>query len=555
MSSSTPFGPSGASDQASEGGTEYLGDTEPAGSGGGGRKWPVLGGAALAVAGVVGLGGWAAVTLMSGGSQPAEAVPANAFGYVSLDLDPSASQKIEAFKILKKFPGIEKELEIDSQDDLRQVVFEQIQEESRCEDLDYDKDVAPWIGDRIALAGVPAGKDKAAPLVALQVTDQEAAAKGITALAECGEVGEDFGFAFAEDYVLVSDSERHAESFVAAAGEASLADDPQFQKWTEKAGEPGIVTMYAAPGAMRFLFDMQSDMTADLMAEGMPPEAMREAQAEIDRMNEKIGSLYENVKGMAAVIRFEGGAVEAEFAMDELPEELSWATGAGPSNVTDLPAGTAAAFSAGLPEGWLDGYVGLMQDVMGDELPPMDQLWADLEAQTGLALPEDIETLLGDSVSIAVDEKLDFEEVGQDPAGVLAGIRVTGDSEEITRVVDKVKAAIGPDSDMVVVEEGAGVVAIGLNRDYVSTLSEKGSLGDDATFQDAVPNAERTASVGYVDFAAVDQWVEQAMKAEGNIGPDEKKVLDNLEPLAAAGISSWIEDDGTIKGLYRITTD
>ncbi|MGH3330861.1 MAG: DUF3352 domain-containing protein, partial [Nocardioidaceae bacterium] len=532
MSSNSPFDSGDEAGNGPEGGPEFLGTAEPgdtgSGSGGSSKKWPILGVAALAVAGVVGLGGWAAVTLLSGGAQPSEAIPANAIGYVSLDLDPSASQKIEAFKILNKFPGIEKELKVSSQDDLRKWVFEKMQEESTCENLDYGKDIEPWIGDRIALAGVPAEKDskKPSPLVALQVSDQEAAEKGINALAECGDAGEDFGFAFAEDYVLISDSKKHAESFVAAAAEASLADDAQFQKWTERVGDPGIITMYAAPGAMEAMFDLQSNMVDEFSSvAGSEEQAMLEAQSEMERMNEKMRSLYKDFKGAAAVVRFEDGAVELEAVMDGMPKEFSWAMGGGTSNVTALPAGTGAAFSMGVPEGWVDGYVGLMQDLMGDEMPPMDRMWAELEAETGLTLPEDIETLLGDSVSVAVDEELDFEKATQDPTSILGGLRVTGDPAEITKVVDKIKAAIGPDAEMLVVEEGDGAVALGLNRDYVGTLAEKGSLGDDATFQDAVPDAERATSVLYVDFDAVDRWVQQAIEAEGNIGPDEKKVI------------------------------
>ena len=67
-----------------------------------GRRTVLVAAAAVAVVAAVGVGAYGVVQLMSGGSSPATAVPADAVGYVSIDLDPSASQKIEAFKILRK---------------------------------------------------------------------------------------------------------------------------------------------------------------------------------------------------------------------------------------------------------------------------------------------------------------------------------------------------------------------------------------------------------------------------------------------------------------------
>lgn len=541
-------------------GPEYL--EEPAADSprsGRGRRAAVLGLAAAGVAGVVALGGWAAVSLMSDGTQPAEAIPADALGYASLDLDPSASQKIEAIKILKKFPGLEKEMDISSQDDLRRWVFEKAQEEGECKELDYDEDVAPWIGDRIAFAAMPGEKDgdPATPLLALQVTDEEAASKGISALAECGEAGEDFGFAFSGDYALISDSEEHAESLAAAAEEASLADDASFQKWTERVGDPGIVTMYAAPGAIDAMFDMQGDLTEKLspMA-GAEEQALLEAQSEMERMNERLKEMYEDFSGMAGVVRFEDGAMEAEFATESSLESTGMKfTPETTIDVTSLPSGTAAVLGLGLPEDWADSYLDMLGKITGDE-QAMDQMLAQAEAQTGLEIPEDLERLLGDGVAVALDEDLNIEAASTDPMAIPAGIRVSGDPQEITAAVDKIKRALGPQSEALVVEEGDGVVALGLDPDYVKGLAADGDLGSDASFQDVVPDADRANSVFYLDIDEVEGWVIQAMQQGGQIGPDEKKVLDNLAPLRALGVSSWIEEEGNAGGvLLRLSTE
>ena len=57
---------------------------------------------------VVGGGAWAAMSFFQQGSQPAEALPSTTIAYASVDLDPSGSQKIDAFKTLEKFPAFKR---------------------------------------------------------------------------------------------------------------------------------------------------------------------------------------------------------------------------------------------------------------------------------------------------------------------------------------------------------------------------------------------------------------------------------------------------------------
>ena len=101
---------------------EYLG-SEPAPAPRRPRQRVLLAGAVLGVA-AVGVGGWGMAQLMAGGDDPSSAVPGIAVGYVAVDLDPSASQKIEALRMLKKFPAIDEELDLGVRDDIRRWVFE-----------------------------------------------------------------------------------------------------------------------------------------------------------------------------------------------------------------------------------------------------------------------------------------------------------------------------------------------------------------------------------------------------------------------------------------------
>jgi hypothetical protein len=384
------------------------------------------------------------------------------------------------------------------------------------------------------------------------VTDAEAAKAGIERLAECGEAGADYGVAISGDYALVSDSQAHADALAASVEEGTLADDADFQKWTERVGDPGIVTMYAAPGALGALHDMQAAMPDELS--GMPGGRMNPMFPQPDEaaMDKRLEQMAEDFEGMAGVIRFEDGAVEAEFAGESTPEDLM--TPDDRTGVTELPESTALALGVSLREGWAQQYVDLLGQMMGAG-GSVDQMLAQAEAMTGLELPEDIERLFGDGFALAVDRDLDVAGASQDPAAVPAGIRVSGDPAEIKAVVAKIKAAIGPQADVLVVEEGDGVVAFGLAADYVRELAGEGALGDQATFQSVVPEADNAGALLFLDFDAVEQWVAQGMEQSGQAGPTERRVQENIAPLRALGLSASVDDDGSERALLRLSTD
>ena len=553
---------------------EYLGEDPPAPSGGGrSRRTPVLGLSAAAVVGLASVGGWAAVSLMSGGAQPAEAVPANALAYVSLDLDPSASQKLEAIRILEKFPVVDEELGLDATDDLRKWVFSE-SDLSSCTGVDYEKDVAPWIGKRAALAVLPAANAKGTPdpVMALQVTDPDKAAASLEKLVACDTDQDDqkAGFAVGEGYVLLAENDAKAQAAVDAAAEASLVDDATFQRWTEAAGDPGILTMYVAPGAPAALAKLGQVAAADEdWLSGRHDEVPEDLVGNLAQDDspaipvvpgmgmggEQLQRLTKDFEGMAVVLRFEDGTVEAEFAGGGLPEGTAPDPGA-VTAVGELPATTGAAISIAFPDGWLAKYLDSMDAMSGGM--PLDQMLAEAEAQTGLSLPEDAETLLGDSTSIAVDGGIEAGRLieSEDPSNLPAGVRVVGDPEQILPVVEKIKRSLGPASDMLVVEPGDGAVALGFDQEYVERLAGRGDLGSDASFKAAVPEADRAAGVVYVNFDTGDAWVERLVEdfsqlAEGRSDP---KVRENLEALEALGISTWV-DDGVQRGLFRLTTD
>jgi hypothetical protein len=520
---------------------EYLGADAPVAvtgkrSAGGGARRGLVAAAAVAVVAAGGAGAYAVAQLMSGGTSPATAVPATAVGYVSLDLDPSAAQKIEAFKILRKFPAIKKE--IGGTDDLRKTIVDQIRKDNDCADLDYAEDIEPWIGNRIAVAAVPDGSKPAVPLLALQVTDQAKAKTGVRALTTCGSDAPS-GVAFVGDYLLLADTQKQADAMASDAEQAPLADSQEFTTTMERAGDPGIVSLYVSKDAPQALASAGKKALAgagDLP--GFRPNQLTTG--------------FKDFEGAAGVIRFHDGAVEAEFSAKGLADQLG-ATSTAHAAAADLPATTAAALSIALPEGWLDEYL----EMVKAQLPrgtSLQDMFREGERATGLRLPEDIETLLGTGVSVSVDGNANLRSLADspDPSTIPAGVRIQGDPDTITRIVTKLKRVAGPDANMVKVRTGDGTVAIGLDREYVETLAQDGGLGAVVAFQDVVPNAERASGVVYVNFDAGKGWADELADLLSDGDPQVKA---NIAPLDALGVSSWQDDDKVQHGLMRLTTD
>jgi hypothetical protein len=522
---------------------EYLGPDGPAAVTGaraprsGTRRGGIVAAASVAVVAAVGVGAYGVVSLMSGGSSPATAVPANALGYLSLDLDPSATQKIEAFKILRKFPALEKEL--GGTDDVRKAVFDELRKDSDCKDLSYADDVEPWIGNRIAVAAVPDAKNTVAPLVVLQVSDSAKAEAGMRALSRCGDDDAPSGVSFVGDYLLLAETQKQADAMAADAEQATLADSSEFTAAMDRTGDPGIISMYLSKDAPQAIAAAERKaLVAGPDASGLSP----------DRLNSMLGDF----EGAAGVVRFRDGAVEAELSAKGLPGQIGVADG-GHRTATELPATTAAALSMALPAGWLDDYLDVVEGQLPDGMS-LDEMFRQGEQATGLRLPEDVETLLGDGVSVSVDGRANLRRLTEspDPTRIPAGIRIKGDPDKILPIIAKLKRAAGPDGRIVKVSSGDGTVAVGLSRRYVDTLVHNGGLGGLVAFQDVVPEAERASGVFYLNFDAGSGWADQLadLLSEG-----DPQVKENIAPLDALGVSGWTDDDKVQHGLLRLTTD
>ena len=592
---------------------------------------------------------WAWQALMGQGAQPAEALPASTLAYVAVDFDPAAGQQLAALGFLRKFPSLEKHVGLTDAGDLREGVFDGVKADLGC-GIDY-AEVEAWVGQRFAFAFVDQGGPK--PVLVLQVADPAKAKAGLDRLADCPE-GE-VGYALGDDWAVLAETDKVAGRVLSDSAESPLSEDTEFQRWTGQAGEPGVLTLYAAPAAGPALvsafedspygtmylpsvtgFDpfsmlMMGGVFAAMPASGdfgsaeatvtdsatevrpgrpargshQPPMPPPPTKAEIEKLEEELEKLENmtpaeqeeffqeelgeasggpgpapgtapmdapvmeeewtepeipqpelpaeqraalmNFSGLGGVIRFDDGALELELVSDRLEGTMGnlVAGSAGDDLLAELPADTAAVFSAGFRDGWGAAFVERFAESampFGGK-PPADAV-AKFEQDTGLTVA-DLEALGGESFAVVAGAGLDPEQLFMDPTGVKVAARISGNADGVEAALTKVRAQM-PASDRALLHwrRVGDDVLVGANAGYLDELAASRGLNGAGSFPDAVPDAEGAASVFYLNFDAGD-WLAQTVDRSDR--PD-------AEPLAAVGYSLRDEGDRE-RTLLRVTTE
>jgi hypothetical protein len=184
----------------------------------------------------------------------------------------------------------------------------------------------------------------------------------------------------------------------------------------------------------------------------------------------------------------------------------------------------------------------------------VDGMLSQIESETGLSLPDDLQALLGDGVAIALDSSFDVRGVfgdggGSSPSDLPLGVRINGDPATVMPVLQKVLDATGAETQGVVAKQGSGAVAVGLSPDYVERLAADSDLGGQPRFTAALPDLKSGAGALYVDFDAGD-WLVNALDE----APDYAELRSNLQPLSSLGVTGSM-DGSTLHAVLRLGTD
>jgi len=474
-----------------------------------GKLIPII--AALAVLIVFGGGAAFAYSRMAGGGdQPDAVLPGNAVAYARIDLDPGAGQKVAALRFLMKFPSVKDKVGLTSEnDDLRRKLFDFIKKESGEDlaDVDFDKDVDPWLGDRAGVAAVPGDGDKPDPVIAVQIKDEDKAKAGLDKLFVKADPDDKPGMAFTGDYVILADDQAAADKALAASKDYPLSDNAKFSKDMGDLGEQGFAS---------FWVDMKG-------IESMAGKELKEQGA---------SSLPEG--SAAAALRFDAGFVELKGIVHGDKAIKPGATGA-EEIAAGLPDSTAAALAIADGETQVTKvWEQLQKTTQGGDFN-LEEMVKGLSDQYGIKVPDDLKVLLGKRFAVALDK-----EVGSMPK---VAIKADTDPAKAEAVADKLLGIVrnqsGADVPVLKAKDDDTLV-LATTQEYADQVLKGGNLGDTEAFKQAVPDPKDAVALAYVDLESV-----LAFAPSGVDSPDAKV-------LRSVGLVSRITGDGEADFTLRV---
>ncbi len=526
-------------------------DTPAAGTSGSGRgKKAVIGGIAAALVLGGGYGAYAVYDRLDGGGpQPHDVMPASTEVYARVDLDPSASQKIDLFRLIRKVPDLASEIGIKDEDqDIRELVFGEILS-SECDDVDYDTDVEPWLGDRIGVGGSITDETF---LIAVQTTDEDASREGIKKIFECS--GDPYGIAYLDGYALVSDQQKTVDEAVAATAKGTLGDRKEFADDIDELGNQGVASAWA---------DVAAIAESPAIAEQLGAQATELA---------KSGTI-------ATTLRADGNAIELAV--------LGGFESVGDASATPLsalPADTVAALSiAGVGDQVTEAFDSFVKEFdsafnnpgmasptpidppgssTSDPTDPTDPLAGDdpfggdfgpgtfstqnfideIERNTGFKLPEDLATLFGDSLTLAIGaENLETLPTlsGPDAFGTLdVALSLKSDQASALDLVQRIATLAESAGIPLVASPTDDGAVLATNQGAADAVAEPdGALGDDDVFTSVIPDGDSAYGGLYVNIGTI---LDKLLEADPP--PDVRSGIEQASSLSALGASVSQQD-------------
>ncbi len=452
----------------------------------------------------VGVGATVALGALGGGGEQADVVlPANAVLAATFDLDPSASQKIDALRFARKFPQTSG-LDWDSGTTPRKWLYEKLTADADA--APSWAEVEPWLGDRAGIAVLPPDPGESQPnaVLALQVTDQEQARVTLSAL-RSGQ-GPLSGLAGEGDWVVLAETDAAAAQALASAQTVSLAQSPTYSGDIADLGDKGVASVWVDYSRVRTLTSMMPLDGAAAAAQRVP------------------------VKGHgAATLRFTGA--DLEIVGSVRGQDPTTLPSASPVRVA-APGDAAAVLSvSGLGDLVVSQWSQLLQTAWSGASSGAEV--AQVEKATGLKLPEDLGTLLGRQTTLVV---------GADGTAPGVGLKVVSDSPGLGAAFGRLEKALAevPSARPQRTADGY-VVTFGAP---VPGLVDGDGLASAAAFRGAVPDADTAQVVGYLDVARLMPLVPSTSQANRA----------DLEPIRALGISASRDGDDSSRFRIKLTT-
>jgi hypothetical protein len=400
---------------------------------------------------VLGVGGVAAYTLLSGGGMALDAqVPRDAVSYAEINLDPPAGQKVATIRFFRHLPDLKVG---DESQSLIEGLVEPLIDSAEAR-RQFADNVKPWLGKHAAVAADPQD-GTAESIVLLESTDAAKARAGLDALAR--ENGE-FGYVIRDDRVVVlARTQTVARAASDEAQRGSLRDNDTFRQDVELVGDDGILTSWTDLSGAANLTPAEGDLdlgNADL--QGRVVAGLRFTDTTADLLIRGVG-----LKGL-------------EVAGDP----------AGPRLAT-LPADIALGMAV------TDADEVVRQVYDQAKKAGLTEALESFEQETELVLPDDLAALAGTSTVVAVGGTSDAPDLGL--------VSRTDHVEQARSAAERLLAAMGDDTPVTVRPVPDGTV-ITNSEGYADKLATAGTLGDSELFRAALPDLEGSQFALYLDM-------------------------------------------------------
>ena len=471
--------------------------------------------------------------------------PANALGFLSVNLSPSIEQKRNMLSIARRFPDARDEVK----GEFDETVDELLADFLEGSGLDYRADVKPWLGNEVSVAVLPPGDGDEPLFVVMVQTEDEAKAKA--AIEKAKTSGEFTGaYDVVDDFVVISDQSEEEDDQVAlnlvkaeaAKNDGGLAKSDDFNDVVDElAGDRLILGWIDVEGAVKLGEDLGAFDGADFL------------------------DAFKDAKTAAFDVHAEERAIEFQGVARATGED----TGVEPKLTASLPATTLAAFTMFN----LDSAVTrALEAFFGGSRA---EAIAEIEQMTGLDLDKDILSWMGGEVALVAGPVRggrpfpDFALVAEptDKAKAEAGIakisQVLADQgfELEERQVAGATAYVTPESPIPGIQPAMALFedrfVLANSPEYLGDLAKAASPGLGATdAYESVVGDGKTSGQFVILIDPVREAIENALF--GELGEDqsdyEREVRPNLVPLAAFGARSTRDGDFT-KFEVRLTFD
>ncbi|MBK7721178.1 MAG: DUF3352 domain-containing protein [Austwickia sp.] len=307
-------------------------------------------------------------------------------------------------------------------------------------------------------------------------------------------------------YMLVT-AKKDEQAVRAAIDKGQLVGNQDFAKDMSDLGEQGVMSGWTdTPKLVRAL-----SSTSDA--------PMSSATRELFEMNGR----------QAGAVRFDPAFVEIVSLTRDTGLNISHPP---MRDLNKLPTDTAAFMSltggADMMKAWWPKF----EKLLSESSPNWRDQLTDFEKQTGIAIPGDLETLMGNQIDVVVSEKS-----VKDKMPVL-GARLFTDSAKAEKVLGNLERLWksqsssngAPDTFGLNRRTEGDVVYVGSTPSYRDELVSGGKLTDEAALKEALPNLDKQHAAFYVNLDKIEQ-----LYLDGMPSGQQK---DLLQSLKAVGMSS-----------------